>query len=183
MDPQPTVPQWHVFWAAAPHPDQQSRRARTRAGRPRPGVILSVYLSVYLPACPSIYLANVSDARLHDATSIFSLSEFKSAPKPSLLTLYKCASFAPQRRALFRHLNFKKWSDTNRFFFDLRKRCALLPHLSIISHINHSWLIILINDISIFWGLPYTRFADYITILSIWHHKIIDYIGVYWGKF
>ena len=32
--------------------------------------------------------------------------------------------FAPQRRALFRHLNFQKWSDNGVFFYILTWKCA-----------------------------------------------------------
>ena len=43
--------------------------------------------------------------------------------------------FAPQRRALFRHLNFQKWSEHGVLHFDLEmcfapQRRALFPHLN-----------------------------------------------------
>ena len=36
----------------------------------------------------------------------------------------KCASFAPQRRALFRHLNFQTWSENGVFLCILTSKCA-----------------------------------------------------------
>ena len=44
--------------------------------------------------------------------------------------------FAPQRRAIFRHLNFKKWSEAVRFLaFDL-KMCFSLQRRAIFPHLN-----------------------------------------------
>ena len=48
----------------------------------------------------------------------------KTAPNPSVFnTFYFQMCFAPQRRALFQHLNFQKWSDPEVFCtFSLRNR-------------------------------------------------------------
>ena len=55
----------------------------------------------------------------------FSTSQIpKTAPNPSVFnTFYFQMCFAPQRRALFQHLNFQKWSDPEVFCtFSLRNR-------------------------------------------------------------
>ena len=54
----------------------------------------------------------------------FVISTSKTAPNPSVFkTFYFQMCFAPQRRALFQHLNFQKWSDAEVFCtFSLRNR-------------------------------------------------------------
>ena len=52
----------------------------------------------------------------HKAVHFFDISTSKSAPRPPVFnTFYFQMCFAPQRRALFRHLNFQKWSDNGVF--------------------------------------------------------------------
>ena len=51
-------------------------------------------------------------ASRHNAVHFFVISTSKTAPNPSVFnTCYFQMCFAPQRRALFQHLNFQKWSD------------------------------------------------------------------------
>ena len=60
----------------------------------------------------------------HNAVHFFVISTSKTAPNPSVFnTFYFQMCFAPQRRALFQHLNFQKWSDAEVFCtFSLRNR-------------------------------------------------------------
>ena len=60
----------------------------------------------------------------HNAVHFFDISTSKTAPNPSVFnTFYFQMCFAPQRRALFQHLNFQKWSDAEVFCtFSLRNR-------------------------------------------------------------
>ena len=52
----------------------------------------------------------------HKAVHFFDISTSKSAPRPPVFkTFYFQMCFAPQRRALFRHLNFQKWSENGVF--------------------------------------------------------------------
>ena len=63
-------------------------------------------------------------ASRHNAVHFFVISTSKTAPNPSVFnTFYFQMCFAPQRRALFQHLNFQKWSDAEVFCtFSLRNR-------------------------------------------------------------
>ena len=63
-------------------------------------------------------------ASRHNAVHFFDISTSKSGPNPSVFnTFYFQMCFAPQRRALFQHLNFQKWSDPEVFCtFSLRNR-------------------------------------------------------------
>ena len=55
-------------------------------------------------------------ASRHNAVHFFNISTSKTAPNPSVFnTFYFQMCFAPQRRALFRHLNFQKCSETASF--------------------------------------------------------------------
>ena len=52
-------------------------------------------------------------ASRHNGVHFFDISTSKSAPRPPVFnTFYFQMCFAPQRRALFRHLNLQKWSET-----------------------------------------------------------------------
>ena len=54
----------------------------------------------------------------HDDVHFFNISTSKSRPNPTCFdTFYFQMCFAPQRRALFRHRNFQKWSE---MIFSLR---------------------------------------------------------------
>ena len=63
-------------------------------------------------------------ASRHNGVHFFVISTSKTAPNPSVFnTFYFQICFAPQRRALFQHLNFQKWSDPEVFCtFSLRNR-------------------------------------------------------------
>ena len=63
-------------------------------------------------------------ASRHNGVHFFNISTSKSGPNPSVFnTFYFQMCFAPQRRALFQHLNFQKWSDAAVFCtFSLRNR-------------------------------------------------------------
>ena len=63
-------------------------------------------------------------ASRHNAVHFFVISTSKTAPNPPVFnTFYFQMCFAPQRRALFQHLNFQKWSDPEVFCaFSLRNR-------------------------------------------------------------
>jgi hypothetical protein len=63
-------------------------------------------------------------ASRHNAMHFFHIATSKSAPTPTVFnTFYFQMCFAPQRRALFQHLNFQKWSDPEVFCaFSLRNR-------------------------------------------------------------
>ena len=52
----------------------------------------------------------------HNAVHFFVISTSKTAPNPSVFnTFYFQMCFAPQRHALFQHLNFQKWSGAEVF--------------------------------------------------------------------
>ena len=82
----------------------------TSKSAPRPPVFLALFTS----KCAS----------RHNAVHFFDISTSKTAPNPSVFnTFYFQMCFAPQRRALFQHLNFQKWSDAEVFCtFSLRNR-------------------------------------------------------------
>ena len=63
-------------------------------------------------------------ASRHNGVHFFVISTSKTAPRPSVFnTFYFQICFAPQRRALFQHLDFQKWSDAEVLCtFSLRNR-------------------------------------------------------------
>ena len=71
-----------------------------------------------------LYILTSKCASRHNAVHFFNISTSKSGPNPSVFnTFYFQMCFAPQRRALFQHLNFQKWSDAAVFCsFSLRNR-------------------------------------------------------------
>ena len=55
-------------------------------------------------------------ASRHNGVHFFDISTSKSGPRPSVFNTFDLEMcFAPQRRALFRHRNFKKWSGAEVF--------------------------------------------------------------------
>ena len=51
-------------------------------------------------------------ASRHNGVHFFDIATSKSGPRPSVFNTFDLKMcFAPQRRALLRHRNFKKWSD------------------------------------------------------------------------
>ena len=63
---------------------------------------------------PSVlYILTSKCASRHNGVHFFDISTSKSGPKLVHFHFEMC--FAPQRRALFRHLNFQKWSEAGTF--------------------------------------------------------------------
>ena len=63
-----------------------------------------------------LYILTWKCASRHSGVYFFDISTSKSAPRPSVFnTLDFEMCFAPQQRALFRRLNFQKWSDVDMF--------------------------------------------------------------------
>ena len=55
-------------------------------------------------------------ASRHSGVHFFDIGTSKSGPRPSVFNTFDFEMcFAPQRRALFRHLNFQKWSEPGVF--------------------------------------------------------------------
>ena len=55
-------------------------------------------------------------ASRHNGVHFFDISTSKSGPRPSVFNTFDFEMcFAPQRRALFRHRNFQKWSEPGVF--------------------------------------------------------------------
>ena len=71
-----------------------------------------------------LYILTSKCASRHNGVHFFNISTSNTAPNPSVFnTFYFQMCFAPQRRALFQHLNFQKWSDPEVFCtFSLRNR-------------------------------------------------------------
>ena len=62
--------------------------------------------------CSVLYILTWKCASCHNGVHFFDISTSKSGPRPPVFnTFYFQMCFAPQRRALFRHLNFQKWSE------------------------------------------------------------------------
>ena len=63
-------------------------------------------------ACGVFNILTSKCASRHNSVHFFDISTSKSDPNPSVLYTFDFEMcFAPQRRALFRHLNFQKWSE------------------------------------------------------------------------
>ena len=59
-----------------------------------------------------LYILTWKCASRHNGVHFFDIATSKSGPRPSVFNTFDLEMcFAPQRRALFRHLNFQKWSD------------------------------------------------------------------------
>ena len=69
-----------------------------------------------------LYILTWKCASRHNGVHFFDISTSKSGPTLRCFVHFHFEMcFAPQRRALFRHLNFQKWSDTEMFCtFSLR---------------------------------------------------------------
>ena len=66
--------------------------------------------------CGVLYILTWKCASRHNGVHFFDISTSKSGPNPSVFnTFYFQMCFAPQRRALFQHLNFQKWSEPRVF--------------------------------------------------------------------
>ena len=63
-----------------------------------------------------LYILTWKCASRHNGVHFFDISTSKSGPRPSVFNTFDFEMcFAPQRRALFRHLNFQKWSEPEVF--------------------------------------------------------------------
>ena len=81
-------------------------------------------------------------ASRHNGVHFFDIATSKSGPNVVCFVRFDLEMcFAPQRRALFRHLNFQKWSETASFLTLLTSKCAS-RHNGVHFFISHlaSWL-------------------------------------------
>ena len=63
-----------------------------------------------------LYILTWKCASRHNGVHFFDIWTSKSGPRPSVFNTFDLEMcFAPQRRALFRHLNFQKWSEPGVF--------------------------------------------------------------------
>ena len=63
-----------------------------------------------------LYILTWKCASRHNGVHFFDISTSKSGPRPPVFYTFDLEMcFAPQRRALFRHLNFQKWSEAEVF--------------------------------------------------------------------
>ena len=63
-----------------------------------------------------LYILTWKCASRHNGVHFFDIWTSKSGPRPSVSNAFDLEMcFAPQRRALFRHLNFQKWSEPGVF--------------------------------------------------------------------
>ena len=70
--------------------------------------------------CSVLYMFTSKCASRHNSVHFFDISTSKSGPELRCFAHFDLEMcFAPQRRALFRHLNFQKWSDNGVFCFFL----------------------------------------------------------------
>ena len=85
-------------------------------------VHLATYLPIYLSIYVSIYLS------IYLSLSLFHLSlclASKRGRRPPVFNTFDFRMcFAPQRRALFRHLDFQKWSGPECVLYILTWKCA-----------------------------------------------------------
>ena len=66
--------------------------------------------------CGVLYILTSKCASRHNGLHFFDISTAKSAPELRCFVHFHLEMcFAPQRRALFRHRNFQKWSDAEVF--------------------------------------------------------------------
>ena len=67
-------------------------------------------------ACGVLYILTWKCASRHNGVHFFDIATSKSGPTMVCFVHFDFKMcFAPQRRALFRHLNFQKWSDAEVF--------------------------------------------------------------------
>ena len=73
----------------------------------------------------ALYILTWKCASRHNGVHFFDISTSKSGPSMVCVVHFHLEMcFAPQRRALFRHRNFQKWSDTGVFCNILTWKCA-----------------------------------------------------------
>ena len=74
--------------------------------------------------CCVLYILTSKCASRHNGVHFFDISIAKSGPRMVCFVHFHFEMcFAPQRRALFRHLNFQKWSDHGVLYI-LTSKCA-----------------------------------------------------------
>ena len=72
-----------------------------------------------------LYIFTWKCASRYNGVHFFDIATSKSGPKLRRFVHFDLEMcFAPQRRALFRHLNFQKWSETANFLTLLTSKCA-----------------------------------------------------------
>ena len=92
--------------------------------------------------CGVLCILTSKCASRHNAVHFFDISTCKSGPTMVCFVHFDFEMcFAPQRRALFRHLNFQKWSEAQVFLYILTCKCAS-RHNGVQLFISHlaSWL-------------------------------------------
>ena len=73
----------------------------------------------------ALYILTSKCASRHNGVHFFDISTSKSGPNLVCFVKFDFEMcFAPQRRALFRHLNFQKWSGPGVFLCILTSKCA-----------------------------------------------------------
>ena len=79
--------------------------------------------------CGVLHILTSKCPSRHNGVHFFDISTSKSGPRMVCFVHFDFEMcFAPQRCALFRHLNFQKWSDTKVFCtFSLRNSTSQLP--------------------------------------------------------
>ena len=76
-------------------------------------------------ACGSLYILTWKCASLHNSMHFSNIATSKSGLRPSVFYTFDLEMcFAPERRALFRHLNFQKWSEPGVLCALLTWKCA-----------------------------------------------------------
>ena len=79
-------------------------------------------------ACGALYILTSKCASRHNRVHFFDISTFKSGPMLVCFVHFDFEMcFAPQRRALFRHRNFQKWSEGEVFFLLFHLQMCFAP--------------------------------------------------------
>ena len=89
-----------------------------------------------------LFILTSKCASRHNGVHFFDIATSKSGPTLRCFVHFDFElCFAPQRRALFRHLNFQKWSENGVFCYILTSKCAS-RHNGVQFFISHlaSWL-------------------------------------------
>ena len=72
-----------------------------------------------------LYILTSKCASRHNGVHFFDIATSKSGPRMVCFVHFDFEMcFAPQRRALFRHLNFQKWSEPPQFLTHFTSKCA-----------------------------------------------------------
>ena len=75
--------------------------------------------------CSVLYIFTSKCASRYSGAQFFNISTSKSGPKLTCFVHFHFKMcFSPQRRAIFQHLNFKKWSENVSFFSIFTSKCA-----------------------------------------------------------